>query len=435
MLENKEKQSLLTNENIMEDLETFGEKKINKNFSLLNSKIIKKEVKRQEREISKFSTNEEDKIFTDNIYKLILIIIFISSFFFFKQKLINLKRHYLSDKTLFYYNIFYSEPKNNFLIFIILICCFTISSGFKLLLLQMASYILCLLIIIIKNKIINVKNIFDKNLVIFHCCDIIICFLYLGEKLIQIYKDNNYHILIHIIILFFNYNAMIYFILVEIINCKYDDIIIEIFWGLLIIISFYFSMFYIMKLKIWPKKIISFLIRNIFLTFIICIIILVFSFSIILYNNILEYFFANKLLMKFIGILAYLIFELYFIFKDKEDQKLKYFNLYNIYSNGYLYSKTTKLKKILRVSIILLFEHFLIYRLDISYKTNMPILTCVLIISLDIFHGFIVMFIMKYLFNLINLNNTDLLDIDTSNPFMRYGSISDNRGEVPLIFE
>ena len=60
----------------------------------------------------------------------------------------------------------------------------------------------------------------------------------------QICKKNVYNIFIQIIVLFFNFIAMIYFVLVEIINCKYDDIIIDINWTLLTTVSLYFSINY-----------------------------------------------------------------------------------------------------------------------------------------------------------------------------------------------
>lgn len=435
--EKNEEEHLLQNDS-MEIFDTFGPKENKESVNLLNTANIKKELKLKSSSISNFSTNKTDNKFTDNIFKLLIIIIAISSFFFLKQKLINLKHNYLSDKTLFHFNVFYSEPKNNFLMFIILVCCFTVSSGSKLMILQMLTYILCLLMFIIKYKITNQENIFEKNLVSFHCADMIISFLYLGEKLIQICEDNSFHISILSLALFVNYCTLIYFVLVEIINCIYDDAIIDIICILLITIALYYSIFYVMKIKIWPKKIISFfIIRNLLITFIICLIILISSFAICSYADLLQYFFVNKILMKIIGILAYLIFEMYFIFKDKEEKKQKYFNLYNIYSNTYLYSKTSVIKIFIRVTIILLLEHFLLYKLDFAYKENMEIFKCIIIIILDISHGFIVMFIIKYIFNLVSLNNTDLLNIDSNSPFMRYGSFSNlnEGGDHPLIFE
>lgn len=190
----------------------------------------------------------------NNLNKLLIIIVIIIPIFIFNQKLIYLKHNYLSDNSLLPLNIFYSEPKINSILFIILICRFTVSSGFKLLILQCLSYIITLVIIISKNKIFKQENIFEKNLVVFHCSDIIITFLYLGEKLIQICENYSFHISILIIILFFNYNLILYFVLVEIINCKYDDIIIDILLAFLFIMILYYTIFYIMKLKIWPKK-------------------------------------------------------------------------------------------------------------------------------------------------------------------------------------
>ena len=142
--------------------------------------------------------------------------------------------------------------------------------------------------------------------------------------------------------------------------------------------------------------------------------------------------------MKIIGFLLYLLFELKFLFSDKAEKNLKYFNLYNIYTNAYIYSKTTKLKLFIRVLIIILLEYFLLFRLDISYNDNIGILKCILIIILDVFHSFIVMFIIKYIFNLIKLNNTELIDFNIDSSFLRYGSLSnvnDVDGIPPLIFE
>ena len=142
--------------------------------------------------------------------------------------------------------------------------------------------------------------------------------------------------------------------------------------------------------------------------------------------------------MKIVGFLLYLLFELKFLFSDKAEKNLKYFNLYNIYTNAYIYSKTTKLKLFIRVLIIILLEYFLLFRLDISYNDNIGILKCILIIILDVFHSFIVMFIIKYIFNLIKLNNTELIDFNIDSSFLRYGSLSnvnDVDGIPPLIFE
>ena len=148
-----------------------AEPEINKNKNiLLSTEIIKKEGSKFS-DVSEISTDNSGKKITENAFKLLSIILIISSLFFFKKKLIYLKQNYLSDKSLFYFNIFYSEPKYNFLLFIILICCFTISTGFKLLLLQLISYILTLIIIISKNKISSNPNIFEKNLVVFHCSE------------------------------------------------------------------------------------------------------------------------------------------------------------------------------------------------------------------------------------------------------------------------
>lgn len=382
--------------------------------------LIKKGNKASKKNILNFSSSEEDNYLKNNLNKLLIIIVIIIPIFIFNQKLIYLKHNYLSDNSLLPLNIFYSEPKINSILFIILICRFTVSSGFKLLILQCLSYIITLVIIISKNKIFKQENIFEKNLVVFHCSDIIITFLYLGEKLIQICENYSFHISILIIILFFNYNLILYFVLAEILNCKYDDIIIDILLAFLFIMILYYTIFYIMKLKIWPKKIISFLLRYIFKTFFICLFLLVFLFMIAFYYDYLEYFFANKIMMKIIGFLFYLIFELYFLFRDKSDKKYKYFNLYNLYSNEYLYSKTSKIKLFIRVIIILLLEYFLLYKLDIAYKLNMEINNSISIIMLDIFHYFIIMFIMKYIFYLICLNNAKLFEINDTNNFLSF---------------
>ena len=382
--------------------------------------LIKKGNKASKKNILNFSSSEEDNYLKNNLNKLLIIIVIIIPIFIFNQKLIYLKHNYLSDNSLLPLNIFYSEPKINSILFIILICRFTVSSGFKLLILQCLSYIITLIIIISKNKIFKQENIFEKNLVVFHCSDIIITFLYLGEKLIQICENYSFHISILIIILFFNYNLILYFVLVEIINCKYDDIIIDILLAFLFIMILYYTIFYIMKLKIWPKKIISFLLRYIFKTFFIFLFLLVFLFMIAFYYDYLEYFFANKIMMKIIGFLFYLIFELYFLFRDKSDKKYKYFNLYNLYSNEYLYSKTSKIKLFIRVIIILLLEYFLFYKLDIAYKLNMEINNSISIIILDILHFFTIMFIMKYIFYLICLNNAKLFEINDTNNFLSF---------------
>jgi hypothetical protein len=382
--------------------------------------LIKKGNKASKKNILNFSSSEEDNYLKNNLNKLLIIIVIIIPIFIFNQKLIYLKHNYLSDNSLLPLNIFYSKPKINSILFIILICRFTVSSGFKLLILQCLSYIITLVIIISKNKIFKQENIFEKNLVVFHCSDIIITFLYLGEKLIQICENYSFHISILIIILFFNYNLILYFVLVEILNCKYDDIIIDILLAFLFIMILYYTIFYIMKLKIWPKKIISFLLRYIFKTFFICLFLLVFLFMIAFYYDYLEYFFANKIMMKIIGFLFYLIFELYFLFRDKSDKKYKYFNLYNLYSNEYLYSKTSKIKLFIRVIIILLLEYFLLYKLDIAYKLNMEINNSISIIILDILHFFTIMFIMKYIFYLICLNNAKLFEINDTNNFLSF---------------
>ena len=425
MLENDEQGLLIKNNNNKNNNEQ-------KRISLLNSEIIKREEIRKKSETQFLQSKEEEWKLTKNIVKLLIIIGIISFFFFFKHKLIKLKQNYLSDNSLFPLNILYSEPKNNFLMFIILICCYTITSGFKLLILQFLTYLVSLLIIISKKE-----NNFEINLVIFHCNDIIISFLFLGEKLMMICEENSIHIIVEIIILFFNYNLIIYFVLVEIINCNYDAIISEILPGFLSVIILYYCLFYIIGKIIWQKKIISFLLMNILKTLCICVIILIILFVTFLYFNKLEYFFVSKILTKMIGFLSYLIFELYYLFREKKEKKLKYFNLYNIYSNSYLYSKTTKIKLFARVAIIILLEYFLLFKLDIPYKLNMELNQCILIILFDILHGFIITFIIKYIFNLLFLNNTDLINLDSNNPLMRFGSVSsiDQDGFPPLIFE
>ena len=86
---------------------------------------------------------------------------------------------------------------------------------------------------------------------------------------------------------------------------------------------------------------------------------------------------------------------------------------------------------------MLLLEYFLLSELDFSYELNMGIFKCILIIVLDIFHGFIVVFIIKYIFNKMNLNNTDLLEFKDNSSMMRYGSFSNDNnfdGAPPLIF-
>ena len=428
-------QEPLINMNINEESNKNNEN-LNKNI-LLNSAVIRKEeVKMKNSEISEFSSNAKQKKLYNNIFKMIIIIIVISSLFIFKQRLINIKINYFSDKSVFPLSILYSEPKYNFLLFIILICCFTITTGFRLLLLQIISFILTLLVVTMKNKIINNENSFEKNLIVFHCSDIIISFLFLGEKLLLIFEDNSFNKLIKFIILFFNYNAMIYFILVEITNCNYEDIIIDIIWALLVAVSLYYFVFYIIRI-IWPKKILFFLFRNIYITYLCGLFIFFFYFVLFLYLNELQYFFANKTFMKMIGFFTYLILEINILFGDKKENKLKFFNLYNIYSNAYLYSNTTKINLFIRVIIMLLLEYFLLSELDFSYELNMGIFKCILIIVLDIFHGFIVVFIIKYIFNKMNLNNTDLLEFKDNSSMMRYGSFSNDNnfdGAPPLIF-
>ena len=170
-------------EEILMNSNNNNDNKEQKRISLLNSQVIKSEEKKRKPAALYLSLKNEKLIKPKNIGILFIIILIICSVFFFKQKLIELKHNYLSDKSLFPLNIFYSEPKNNFLMFIILICCFTISSGFKLLILQFLTYLLSIIIIMAKNKLSEKENIFEINLVIFHCNDIIISFLFLREKL------------------------------------------------------------------------------------------------------------------------------------------------------------------------------------------------------------------------------------------------------------
>ena len=139
-----------------------------------------------------------------------------------------------------------------------------------------------------------------------------------------------------------------------------------------------------------------------------------------------------------IGFIIYLIFELYFLFKNKKEKKFKYFNTYNIYSNEFLYSHTNTLKTTIRIIVSVSLEHFLLYRLDLNYKYNMELYKCLLIIFMDILHGFLVLFMIKYIFIFLSLNNKDILDINNNNnPLIRYGSLSSNNidGIPPLIFE
>ena len=68
----------------------------------------------------------------------------------------------------------------------------------------------------------------------------------------------------------------------------------------------------------------------------------------------------------------------------------------------------------------------------------MGIFKCIIIIILDICHSFIVMFIIKYIFNKMKLNNTELIEFNIDSSMLRYGSLSNlNSGDVipPLIFE
>ena len=425
----------LSNKNINKN--TVNNNK-NENDIKLTSTIIKSEEKRRKK--SDFSENyienNENQI-SNNITILIFIIFIISLGFVFKNKLISFKKRFLSNSLSFTFNIFYSNPKYTFLLFIILICCKTFSTGLKLLLLQLIAYILCFITLLIKKKINNSYNTFQKDKVTFYCVDIIISFLYLGEKLLQITEENSFSKMIKIIVLIFNINIIIYFVLVEIINCQYDEVIIDILYALIISIIVFYSIFYIMKIKIKPKKIISIILSNIILSSIISLSFLFSFFYLCLMTNKLEYFFVRKIIMKFIGFLIYIIYELYYFFRNYEDKKIKYFYLFNIYSNRYLYSNTNNIKTLLRVFISVIIEYFLMSRMDISYKNNFNVFQCYCIILLDIIHGFLALFIVKYIFNLMNLNNKILLNIDFKKPFIRYGSFTeskDNEENEPLFF-
>jgi len=302
-------------------------------------------------------------------------------------------------------------------------------------LLQLITYILTFIIIILKNKKYHLANIFQNDKVVFHCSDIIISFLYLSEKIKKINLFNQNNKLFKIILIIFNINIMIYFVLVEIINCKYERIIIDVLYGLIISIFVYFFIFYIMKCKIRPKRIISIIVGNIILSSIISIFLIFIFFIICFHINKTEYFFVNKVLTKYIGFLFFIIFEIYYIFRDKEDKKFQFYYLYNIYSNKYLYSETNNQKKIIRVILSVLIEHFLLSKLDITFKNNISIAKCLFIIILDIFHGFLILFLIKIIFKLIDLNNKSLFGIDINNSFMRYGSFAEGDEEDdPLFF-
>ena len=406
-----------------------------KDFKLTTT-IIKSEEKRKKKnsqDLSEIFIEDPENKLSYNIFILILIILFISLLFFFKNIFIWLKHNYLSDKSLFTISIFYSNANYSFLLFGIIICIKTISSGLKLLILQLITYILCFIIILIKNKINKEYNNFQREKIVFHCSDIIISFLFLGEKLMEISQEKPISKIIRIILLILNINAIIYFVLVEIINCPYEDIIIDILYSLLISITVYYSIYYIMKIKIKPKKIISMILINIFPHFLISLFFLFIFFYICYYSNKMQYFFVNKVLMKTIGFLIYIIFELNYLFRNCKERKIKFFFLYNTYSNRYLYSDTHYIKTALRVFILIIVEHFLLSRLDLSYENNYSIYKCLLIIFLDILHGFLVLFMIKFIFNLIYLNNRSLFGIDFEKPFIRYGSFVEGKEDEPLL--
>ena len=405
----------------------------NENIKLTSTIIKSEEEKRKKsQEIYQFETIE--KRIYKNISILILIILIILLCLFFRNKLKSIKKNYLSNSSLFAFNIFYSNKKYSFLLFIILICTKTLSTGLKLLILQSIVYMLCFITFLIKNKLNNLPNTFQKDKVMFYFVEIIISFLYLGEKLLQIIEENSFHKIMKFILLTFNINLIIYFVLVEIINCPYNEIIIDILYALIISITVFYSIYYIMKIKIKPKKIISIILSNIIFSFILSLVFLIIFFYLCLISNKLEYFFVRKILMKFIGFLLYIIYELYFLFRNFEERKFKFFYLYNIYSNRYLYSDTDNIKTFLRVSIAIVLEYSLMSRMDISYKKSFNIYQCIFIIFLDIFHCFLTLFIVKYLFNIIYLNNKILFDIDFTKPFIRYGSFAESKENDPLFF-
>lgn len=177
---------------------------INNNNIKLTSKIIELEEKRkkQSQDLTEiFNQNNENNLIY-NILILILIILIISSCFFFRKKLVFIKKNYLSNRNSFIFNIFYSNANFSFLLFIILICIKTISTGMKLLILQSLVYLLCFITIIIKNIINKSFNNFEIDKVIFHCGEIFISFLFLGEKLMQISEENSFNKFIKIVIYF-----------------------------------------------------------------------------------------------------------------------------------------------------------------------------------------------------------------------------------------
>lgn len=407
----------------------------NKNYFKLTSTIIKSEEKRRKlsQDISENSIENLDSKNTNHITFLIIIILIMFLCYFNKKRLILLKKNYLSNCSFFRFNIFYSNPNNCFLLFVILICINTLSSGLKLIILQSLTYLVCFIIILIKNKINNEQN-FQKAKIFFHCSDIIISFLYLGEKIRQISEEKSLNKIIRIILLIFNINIVIYFILVEIVNCSYDKIIIDILFSILVSITVFYSIFYIMKLKIKPKKIIFIILNNIILYSIIFMFFHFFFFFLCYYFQKLQYFFVSKILMKKIGFLIYVIFELNLFFSNNIEGKNKLFYLNNIYSNRYLYSYTNYIKTILRVLIAVIVEHYLLSKLDFYYKENFILIKCFCIICFDILHSFLVLFLVKIIFNFMHLNNTSLLDVDINKPFIRYGSFVEGKEKDPLFY-
>ena len=227
---------------------------------------------------------------------------------------------------------------------------------------------------------------------------------------------------------------MLYFVLVEIINSSYNEIIIDILYGLIVSITVFYSIYYIMKIKLNPKKIISIILNNLIATFIINIFFLYSFFLLCLGTNKLEYFFVNKIFMKSAGFLLFLLFELYYLFRIYEEKNFKFFYIYNVYSNKYLYSNTNILYTFLRVFISIIIEHYLLSKLDILYKKDDSINKCLIIITLDIIHGFLVYLLIKYIFNLIYLNNLELSNVECDKPFMRYGSFAEGKKNDPLFF-
>ena len=437
----EEKEQLLENENkyniIVQKVDTFSDQNIcnkfnNKNSNKLTAHNIKKEIKKSA-ELKDVYSQSNQNIIIYNILKLIIIILVICFIFFFRKQLINLKIKYLSDKSLFKYNIFYSDPSNSFLIFIIIISCITIASGLKLLLFQIFVYILTFLIIILKNKKFHLGYVIQKDKVIFHCSDIFISFSYLGEKIIGICKEHSLNNIITITLIIFNISLTIYFILVEIINCQYEEIITDIIYGIIVSIFVYFLIYYIMKYYIRPKRIISIIIGNIILSFIITVVLTFNFFFMCFFSNKIVYFFASKIISKFIGVLSFIIFEIYFLLRDRGDKKFQFYFLYNVYSNKLLYSQTNIIKTIIRVILSIIIEHFLLSKLDITVVNNdISFFKCLFIILLDVLHGFLILFMIKIIFILMHLNNSNILDLSINSHFMRYGSFTDAKEDEPL---